>query len=123
MMHSIKKQFAGIFIVLMTGTILACLLINNIFLEKYYFSNKKKALLGAYNKINMSDISSDRFDIEIKKICWKYNISVIIMDADSQILKASGNDVDILGRQLLDNLFGRVENNDILEEKTVLSYR
>lgn len=117
MVHSIKKQFAIIFIVLMTSTILACLLVNNIFLEKYYLSNKQKALLGAYNKINMSDITSDSFDIEIQKICWKYNISVIIMDADSQILKASGNDVEILGRQLLDNLFGRIENNEILEEK------
>lgn len=117
MVHSIKKQFAIIFIVLMTSTILACLLVNNIFLEKFYLSNKQKVLLGAYNKINMSDISSDSFDIEIQKICWKYNIGIIIMDADSKILKASGNDVDILGRQLLDNLFGRVEKNEILEEK------
>ena len=117
MVHSIKKQFAVIFIVLMTSTILACLLVNNIFLEKFYLSNKQKALLGAYNKINMSDISSESFDIEIKKICWKYNISVIIMDADSKILKASGNDVDILGRQLLDNLFGRIEKSEVLEEK------
>lgn len=117
MVHSIKKQFAIIFIILMTSTILACLLVNNIFLEKYYLSNKQKALMGAYNKINMSDIGSDSFDIEIQKICWKYNISIIIMDADSQILKASGNDVDILGRQLLDNLFGRVVNNEVIDEK------
>jgi len=122
MRHSIRKQFAGIFIGLMIGTILACLLVNNIFLEKFYLKNKQAALSGAYDKINKAsvagDIRSDSFDIELRKICGKYNISVIIMDADSRTLKSSGNDVEILGRQLLDNLFNRTEGpREILEEK------
>lgn len=121
MSHSIRKQFAFIFIGLMTGMILACVIVNNLFLEKYYLKNKQKALLNAYNKINMAstqgDISSESFDIELRKICGKYNISVIIMDADSRMLKTSGNDVDILGRQLLDNLFNKTEGQrKLLEE-------
>lgn len=122
MSHSIRKQFAFIFIGLMTCTILACLIINNIFLEEYYLKNKQRALLGAYDKINIAsvegDIRSDSFDIELRKICGKYNISVIIMDADSQTLKASGNEVDILGKLLLDNLFNRMDGiTSVLEER------
>lgn len=122
MNHSIRKQFAIIFIGLMTGTILACLIVNNIFLEEYYLTNKQKALQGAYDKINLAsvkgDISSDGFDIELRKVCGKYNISVIIMDADAKMLKTMGNDVDILGRQLLDNLFNKTEGKAvILDEK------
>lgn len=122
MRHSIRKQFAFIFIGLMTGTILACLVVNNIFLEKFYLKNKKDALYSAYDKINKAsidgDIRSDSFDIELRKICGKYNISVIIMDADSQTLKSSGNDVEILGRQLLDNLFNKTEGlKEVLEEE------
>ncbi len=121
MRHSIKKQFAFIFIGLMAGTILVCLLVNNIFLEDYYLQNKQKALLQAYEKINLAsvegDIRTDDFDIELRKICGRYNISVIVMDADSQTLKSSGNDVDILGRQLLDNLFSNTdEQKSILQE-------
>lgn len=122
MSHSIRKQFAFIFIGLMTGTILACLLVNNIFLEEFYLKHKQEALLGAYDKINMASveggIGTDSFDIELRKISGKYNISVIIMDADSQMLKTSGNDVDILGRQLLDNLFNKTEGQrEVLEER------
>lgn len=122
MSHSIRKQFAFIFIGLMTGTIMACLIVNNIFLEKYYLKNKQKVLLNAYDKISVAsmegDISSESFDIELRKICGKYNISVIIMDADSRMLKTSGNDVDILGRQLLDNLFNKTEGQrKLLEER------
>lgn len=119
MSHSIRKQFAFIFIGLMTGTILACLLVNNIFLEKFYLKNKQKALQDAYNKINVAsvegDIGSETFDIELRKICGKYNISVIIMDADSQMLKSMGTDVDILARELLDNLFNKTKGNVLSE--------
>ncbi len=122
MRHSIRKQFAFIFIGLITGTILACLLVNNIFLEKFYLNNKQKVLRGAYDKINQASveggINTESFDIELWKICGTYNISVIIMDADSKTLKTSGNDVDILGKQLLDNLFNRAEGfKEILTEE------
>lgn len=123
MNHSIKKQFAYIFIGLMTITIVACLAVNNIFLEKFYLKNKQKVLQDAYTKINKAavegDMTSDSFDIELRKICAKYNISIIIMDANSKTLKTLGSDVDVLGKQLWDNLFGSAsETNTVLEEES-----
>lgn len=122
MKQSIKKQFAFIFIGLMTIIILACLMVNNLFLEHYYLNNKQKVLQEAYAKINKAAVegsmSSDSFDVDLRKICAKYNVSIIIMDANSKMLKTLGSDVDVLGKQLLDNLFGYTENvNAVLEEQ------
>ena len=68
MKHSIKRQIAGIFIALMTGTIGMCLLINQLFLERIYIKHKENAILSAFTSINEAttngDISSDDFDKE-----------------------------------------------------------
>ena len=107
--HSIKRQFAGIFIGLMAGTILLCWFINGTLLESYYIRNKQKTLHSAYVSINAAaangNLASDEFDIELQKICGKYNISMVVVDAQAQTVKASGNDYKMLTKQLLDNLF------------------
>ena len=46
--YSINRQFAFIFIALMSGTILLCWFLNNIFLEEYYIKNKQSVLMDAY---------------------------------------------------------------------------
>ena len=72
MRYSMKRQFVFIFITLITGTILLCLLANSTLLEKYYINNKKNALVKAYASINAAssagDITSELYDIELQKI-------------------------------------------------------
>lgn len=107
--HSIKKQFAGIFIGLMAGTMLLCWFINSTFLESYYIQNKQKVLHSAYEKINTAstngNLNSEEFDIELQKICGKYNISMVVIDAEAKAVKAFSNDYQMLVKRLLDNLF------------------
>ncbi len=111
MKFSIRKQFAIVFGVLMAGTILLCWFINNTFLEEYYFKNKQKAMLDAYAVINQASnegtIGSDAFDIEFQNICGRNNISIIILDAQTQTIKTSMSDYEVLSRQLLGYLFER----------------
>ena len=117
-----KRQFAVIFCLLITGTILLCLFINNTFLEDYYLKNKQDALESAYQVINKAsnegNINSEQFDIELKKLCEKNNISFIIVDAKSQTLKTSTHDYQALSRQLMNNLFGgqQMTKSVVLEE-------
>ena len=47
MRYSIRKQFAGIFIGLMAGTMLLCWFINSTFLERFYFANKQEVVMEA----------------------------------------------------------------------------
>lgn len=111
MKYSIKRQFAGIFGLLMVGTILLCWFINNTFLERYYMNDKQKALLETYQILNRASneekIGTEEFDIEFQKICGRYNVSFILLDAESKTLKTSTPDYSTLSRRLLNNLFGQ----------------
>ncbi|MDD3370139.1 MAG: HAMP domain-containing sensor histidine kinase [Lachnospiraceae bacterium] len=121
--YSIKIEFAIYFIGLVAGTILLCIFVNNRFLPRYYLQNKEHALLNAFDTVNTAsesgDITSDEFDIELRKICGKYNISILVMDSNSEAIKAAGNDEKNLRMQLLDVLFGRAlqkNNKRVLAE-------
>ena len=107
---SIRGQISVVFIGLMALVVLLTWIVNSTCLEKYYLWNKEKAILASYENFNEASkegiISSDSYDIEWQRICNKYNINVIILDADSQTIKASSNDADFLTRQLLDYFFG-----------------
>lgn len=120
MKHSIKKKYAGIFIGLMTATIVMCWAMNNFFLEKYYLHNKEKVLCAAYSQINQASnegsIASDTFNVELQKVCEKYNINVLVVDGDSLTVMSTAYDSKILAKTLMNNLFGfsKVDEEDIL---------
>lgn len=124
MKYSIKKQFAGIFVGLMAGTILLCWFINRTFLEKYYIQNRQRVLTEAYERVNAAatsgNMDSDAFDIELQKICSKYNITYVVIDADAVIIKSSSSEYQMLANQLLDNFFRQQNgerNKGILKEE------
>ena len=98
-----------IFIAVMVGTVIFCWIINSSFLENFYIQNKKNAIKDAYSRVNevvtIGDISSEAFDVELRKICDMYNISLLVIDAGSNIVKYSTRDVNKLLRRLYDNFF------------------
>ncbi|MBE5882681.1 MAG: HAMP domain-containing protein [Lachnospiraceae bacterium] len=112
MKHSIRRQFATIFITLMTVTILLCWLLNTTLLEKYYVENKKDVLLAAYKSINdasnAGNTSSEEFQIEVQKISGIYNINILVINANSQPITSSVHDYDVLVRELLDHVFNAI---------------
>ncbi|NLL77910.1 MAG: two-component sensor histidine kinase [Clostridiales bacterium] len=128
MKYSIKRQFAIIFIGLMTATILLCWFVNNTFLGKYYLNNKMNALKNAYTVINKAasagNILTEEFGIQIQKIAEKYNISLVVLDADSQTRITFSSDPDTMSRRLWDNFFYSSNGNTgstILEENSLYS--
>lgn len=120
MKYSIRKQFAGVFCLLMMGTILLCWFINDTFLESYYLDNKQKVLMNAYQVMNRAanegTIGTEKFDIEFQKIWGKSNINFVILDAESQTLMTSTHNYEMLSRQLVNNLFDRDRNKEVLAE-------
>lgn len=120
MKYSIRKQFAGVFCLLMMGTILLCWFINDTFLESYYLSNKQKVLMNAYQVMNRAanegTIGTEEFDIEFQKIWGKSNINFIILDAESQTLMTSTHNYEMLSRELVNNLFDKDRDKEILAE-------
>lgn len=118
MKYSMKRQFAFIFITLITGTLLLCLILNSTLLGSYYINKKQNALVSAYHSINEAssagDITSEEYDIELKKICDKYNIQVLVVDGESEAVKYSMNDPKTVLKQLLDNIFLGVDEDSLL---------
>lgn len=118
--HSIKRQFAAIFIVLMAGTILLCWFLNTLFLEKYYVQNKETDLKNVYDRIRMAAekdvLSSDEFYNEFQKICATYNMNIIVMDAETKLVLSSVNDYKRMIKHLLENVMGMYEPQKVLEE-------
>lgn len=104
----------------MAGTVALCWIANNIFLEKFYIQHKRDVINDAYSKINEAasngDIDSDDFDLELKKACDMYNISILVIDAQSNAIKSSSRDVNHLLRRLYDHLFNSDKEESYLVE-------
>lgn len=120
MKYSLKRHFVIIFTLLITGIILMCLLLNSTLLEKYYINSKMNALIGAYFSINKAssagDITSDTYDIELQKVCGKYNINVLVADSDSETIKTTMSDPEFVIKHLLHNIIKGVNPEGILLE-------
>lgn len=120
MKYSIKQQIAGIFIAVMAGTIILAWFVNNTFLEKYYISNKTHSIYSAYESLDDAvsggSVATDEFDLELRGLCDMYNISVVVIDAQSDTIKSSSRDTDLLIRRLYDNVFQKNAKINKLEE-------
>ncbi len=105
---SIRVQFALIFITLMAGVILLCWTMNTLFLEKFYLKEKQAIIFDAYMTIRgaaeQDSYGTEAFTRELEEVCTNYNITICVMDVDSQIKYVSQNG----GRQLEAKLFGYI---------------
>lgn len=107
--HSITIQLLLLVLGIVIGTVLLCWLLNNGFLGRYYIQNKQTVLKEAYLDINeaVSDgsIQSEEFRNELQRLCGVYNISVIVIDADSKLIQSAGTESEIMIKYLLDRVF------------------
>ncbi len=121
MKYSIKRQFAGIFIVLMSSVILLCWLVNTLFLEDYYLNRKTKIIYDAYVSIKAAAESdsydSEEFQKKLDQICSSFNMAAFVMDSDSETQYASENGGERLEMRLFGYIFGfPMENTYLLQE-------
>lgn len=125
MKHSIKRQFACIFIGLMAGTLFVCWAINHTFLQRYYEENREKAILDTYSFLNTAagkgDLREENFQIELEKISGRYNIMGAFQVTDG-LIGTFGNDVEMLQGLLWDSLYA-VKNPQILRESDSYTIR
>ncbi|MBP3457700.1 MAG: two-component sensor histidine kinase [Lachnospiraceae bacterium] len=121
MKYSIRNELLVVFMTIMTGTILLCWFLNSSFLGKYYLQNKQQVLRKAYSNLNVAiregSIQSDHFEYDLQRMCGIYNISVIVIDADSKLVQSAGNDSDIMMNYLLDRVFlDNTANYELIEK-------
>ena len=114
--HSIRFEISSAFIFTLIMAFGFCLVINLFFMEQFYVQNKRDAIIQAYRSIAQAisdgDITSEEFDVEITHICERYNIEMIVLDADSLTIKSSANNAEQLTKILWDNILDSGNNND-----------
>jgi signal transduction histidine kinase len=90
-------------------------------MEQFYVQNKREAIIQAYRSIVQAisdgDITSVEFDEEITHICERYNIEMIVLDADSKTLKASASNAEQLAKILWDNM---LSSNNNFEDREII---
>ena len=114
--HSIRFEISSAFIFTLIMAFGFCLVINLFFMEQFYVQNKREAIIQAYRSIAQAisdgDITSEEFDVEITHICERYNIEMIVLDADSLTIKSSANNAEQLTKILWDNILDSGNYND-----------
>ncbi len=125
--HSLRFEISAVFIGIMVGTFLMCLVVNLFFMERFYIQNKREAIIAAYRSISQAigsgDITSEEFDEEIYHICERYSIEMIVLDADSKTLKTSSNNSELLAKVLWDNMISSATGSaSQLSDRTIIDY-
>jgi signal transduction histidine kinase len=108
--YSIRIQFSVIFIGVMAGVVLMCILVNNLFLSSYYIQAKNKILKDSYENL-IATASTDayeesEFQQKMSSLTMTNNISIVIVDADSKVLYESMNGERDLEFRLLGYILG-----------------
>ena len=121
MKHSIRRQLAGVFIGLMAGTILLCWFINSTFLQRYYVHNKQNVLLEVYRELQEAvgddGMDSETFQLRLQQSCSKYNLSLLVMDADSRPVMTFRGD-EFIRQQLWQHIFMNTDETATVMKRT-----
>lgn len=121
MKHSIRRQLAGVFIGLMAGTILLCWFINSTFLQRYYVHNKQNVLLEVYRELQEAvgddGMDSETFQLRLQQSCSKYNLSLLVMDADSRPVMTFRGD-EFIRQQLWQHIFMNTNETATVMKRT-----
>lgn len=120
--YSIRTKIMALILFATTGTICLLLLINNRFLEGYYRISKQTKLENVYLsmcELLKSDKKTEEVALELERLCQKSNITYIILDANTGMLKTvyyNVNNAKTLQDLIMPYLFG-VDNNAVTLKK------
>ena len=90
--HSVRAEISAVFILTMLVTFGLWFIINVIFLERFYVQKKKENIIEAYelvvSAIADDNIESFEFERNMRLICERYNIDMVVCDNDTKVIKS-----------------------------------
>ena len=122
MKKSFRRQLTMIFSAVMAGTLILMFFGGALFLEEYYIADKKKQVMGAYEKFNTAasegTLDTESFQESLKSFSMTDNISIVVMGTDGKLSVYSTRDSESLKFQLWNYILDResVEMIKVLEE-------
>lgn len=116
---SSTKRYLFISLAFIAIIVLIALLFGRTVTKQFFINRKLKSMTDAYNSLNeassLHELNSESFDLTFRQISENNNISIVLVDSDSETFKSSSPDYEYMSRQLLGYLFDRNA-----EEATVL---
>ena len=115
--YSLRATYMIVIALVVIGTVLLTFILNAAFLETYYYNEKKRTLIRAYEALDAASAEGTLAEMDenatFTRICERNNIDILVVDADSATIIASEDDPELLGRMWW-NLFSR--QNDATAE-------
>ncbi|HAG69089.1 MAG TPA: two-component sensor histidine kinase [Lachnospiraceae bacterium] len=128
MKHSIKKQFTLIVGGVMIGLLALMWIANVVFLSPFYIRRKEALLIRAYDEIDSQmkagDINSTDFDTQFLSLASTNNLEIIILDTDTETVKATTKDNNMLARRLIEYvIYGPPDAEEIITTSNYMIQR
>lgn len=109
MKQSIRLQFMLLFSAAMVSVILLCILANSLLLGPFYTKQKEKVLREAYKLIDgysqNDGLDTEEFTVGLDQVAARYNLDILVLDADTKTLRTTVNDPRMLTDRLLGYIF------------------
>ncbi|MDO5476317.1 MAG: HAMP domain-containing sensor histidine kinase [Eubacteriales bacterium] len=109
-LHSLRTLFAVLFFLLMIGTVLLGLLLNSVFLESYYMSDRKTSLIRVYQGLQTASVQdlleTEDIDLPLRETLRRSNVSLLVMDSNTRTVKSWSADEPLMEARLYASIFG-----------------
>ncbi len=117
---SLTRELVSVILGLVTGTVFLCWILNAVFLERYYLTNKKRSLLADFGTIDAASMTgelySGAFDVTFDNLCANGNTTVMIISSDHTIVRSSVNNTQKLLMEFTNIIFGDRQNETVILE-------
>ena len=108
--QSLSAKLIITMLLLVTGTVVLCWILNSTFLEDYYIYEKQEAIITGFETLDKASsegtIGTEEFDITFENLCANTNLTILVIDAEKQVVLSSSRDEQMLMKQLNDMLRG-----------------
>lgn len=125
MKRSIKKQLTYVFIGIILCILLGCIIVNGVFLEKFYISNKQSTLEEMYEQLYVyleeGSLTTTDTKTLLQMMSEQSNISFMIQNEEGEVIIATSADMVWLQLQLYTYLFEQTDTS-AQELRTTDSY-
>ena len=119
--HSIRKQYAIIFGLLLCTAVLLIGIFNLIFLNSLYRNHKQRVLLDAYygirNVASNGNMDSEGFDKALDRCASVYNLNILIIDSSKNTVKSTAHDENVLTSRLFQHIFEEADDSETIYEE------
>ncbi len=132
MKHSIKSKLTVVVVGLIAGSIIACIILNLVFLNRYYTAGKIEDL-NRVHETTKAVFRNDAIISEDEKLlltgtCDRYGVSLLVADASSEKVYTYGDPTNIMSKRLTDSMiaYGQSGVDGYIVEKgddyTIIQY-